>query len=484
MVCRSLTLLALMFLAACGAGGSNTAPVTAPPVAVDPSIRVSSIAALTTALSTAAPGAVIILADGAYADAPIVINRRGVRVQAATPGGVTLSGRATVRIMADSTVLSGFQFRNVNIGTDELIVVDGNFNTITECNIVGAVASKYVHFDGGYHHNELSMCNIEGKPGTMNAGPSVHISTSPTVINASRVRMCTFMNSLGAGGDFGNEPIRIGLGAEQDNVSAAVIEENYFENTGLGDSETISVKSRGNVIRHNTQNNNPLGSFVLRTGSFNSVYGNFFLRSGGVRVKEGNHQMIHNNYFEGAAPNSSLELQNQDVNPLDTIYVYHNTFFNPGPILFGGAGANPPRNVVVANNIFFKTSGTLLGDLNVNVTFVSNIFNGAAALGRPSGVSEFAIVNPLLQLTGAGIYGLAAGSPAVNAASAQYAAIISNPYVTNDPSMLFDVEGKSRPLDRVQKDIGGVELNPEPPVFRPLTRATAGPSYLRAQFAR
>ena len=149
---------------------------------------------------------------------------------AESPGGVTLPGRSSVPITGNRTTFSGFQFRNGDIGTGELIVVDSISNTITECNIVGVVASKYVHVNGGFHDNALTNFNIEGRPGTMNAGPAVHLSTSSRIVNHTTVRQCTFLNALGAGGDFGNEPIRIGLGAEQNNVSAAVIEEHDFEN--------------------------------------------------------------------------------------------------------------------------------------------------------------------------------------------------------------------------------------------------------------
>ena len=164
---------------------------------------------------------------------------------------------------------------------------------------------------------------------------------------------CTFLNFDGEGGDFGNEPIRIGLGPEQNNTSGCIVEYCYFENVGLGDSESISLKSTFNVIRYNTCNNNPKAQFVFRTGNKNSAYGNFFINSGGIRIKEGGNHMVYNNYFEGASELSSLELMNFKLNqktkvgdPLTNIFVFHNTFYNPGKIEFGGAGDNPPKNVL------------------------------------------------------------------------------------------------------------------------------------------
>lgn len=83
-------------------------------------------------------------------------------------------------------------------------------------------------------YNELTYCNLEAKPATMNAGSGIRITTSSKVVSHTKISHCTFVNFGGEGGDFGNEPIRIGVGVEQNNTSGAIVEYCYFENLGMG----------------------------------------------------------------------------------------------------------------------------------------------------------------------------------------------------------------------------------------------------------
>ena len=442
-------------------------------------INVSTISALQAAIDSAATGTIIVLADNTYSNASITIGTSGITINAATPGGVIFNGSSTCGITGSNNIFSGFQYKNGNIGTNNIMEINGNYNTIIQCNFYGYVAHNYIHFNNGSNHNQATYCNFEAKPNTMNAGPAIQISTSPTVINYTKIRYCTFMNFSGTGGDFGNEPIRIGLGVEQNNISAAVVEYCYFENTGGGDSESISVKSKGNVLRFNTQNNNPDGCFTFRSGSQNTAYSNFFINSGGIRVKEGHNHMIYNNYFQGGGSNqSSLQLENYNANPLDTIYIYHNTFYNPVAIQLGGSGAYPPTNVIFANNIFYKTSGTILSDINTNVTYLKNIFYGGASLGKTYNATEFVNINPQLTINSYSYFSLSSASPAINASNGTYPSLLDNINVNDDPYLLWDIEGQSRPTNQTQKDIGCDEYSTGAVTNHPLLSSDAGPSYL------
>ncbi|WP_301922590.1 hypothetical protein, partial [Ferruginibacter sp.] len=328
-------------------------------------------------------------------------------------------------------------------------------------------------------------CNIEAKPPIMNGNCAIQITPSPTVVSNTMIRFCTFLNFGGEGGDFGNEPIRIGLGVEQNNTSGCIVEYCYFENVGLGDSESISLKSTFNVIRYNTCNNNPRAQFVFRTGNKNSAYGNFFINSGGIRIKEGGNHMIYNNYFGGEAQFQSLQLMNFKLNkkakvgePLSNIFVFHNTFYNPGQIKLGGAGDNPPQNVQFANNIFYKNSGTVFSDPNNNIIFTNNLYFGGAILGVPSDKKEFFNIDPLLVKNSFGYYSLSAKSPAINNAGANYPDILKNAVVDNDADLQLDIEGKPRPKEKTEKDIGCDEFTTAKSVNNPLKKSEAGPSYL------
>ena len=449
-------------------------------------VKVKSVAELQSAIDAAKKGDVIELSDNSYSNiGQIKIDVSGITVKATTLGGVIFNGKSSFSISGNNNTVSGFQFKNINIGEGEVCEIRGNYNILTQCNFFNCTSKHYIHTFEGSHDNEISYCNIEAKPPIMNGNCAIQVTTSVTVVNRTKIRYCTFLNFGGEGGDFGNEPIRIGLGVEQNNNSGCIVEYCYFENVGLGDSESISLKSTFNVIRYNTCNNNPKAQFVFRTGNKNSAYGNFFINSGGIRIKEGGNHMIYNNYFEGTAEFPSLELMNFKLNqktkvgePLNNIFVYNNTFYNAGLVKLGGVGENPPKNVKIANNIFYKTAGTILADPNNNAQFINNLFYGSADLGIKFGKTEFIKVDPLLEKNNNGFYGLTVNSPAINKSDKNYPSILKNEMVENDANLMFDIEGQPRPADKTQKDIGCDEFSTEKAINHPLKKSQAGPSYL------
>jgi len=441
-------------------------------------INVSTIAELQTAINNSSSGDIIVLANGTYLNNTINIGKSNITVKAATPGGVFLNGTNDINLAGNYIVFSGFQFISGDSGDANVIEVTGNHNTLTQLNFNGYFSKKYIQLAPESQYCEISYCNIENKPATAIIGCTVQINTSPTFPGYHKIRYCSFKNFPGGGGDYGNEPIRIGLSTEGTNTSAAVVEYCYFENTGMGDSETISLKCMGNVVRYCTFNNNPEGQLVFRHGKRNTAYGNFFINSGGIRVKEGQNHMIYNNYFHGAVNQSSLELMNYDVDPLDNIFVYHNTFYKPGVIEFGGTGLNPPTNVKFVNNIIYKTSGTILSDLSNNISFFGNLYNGGASLGRTSTSVEFQNIDPQLVLNSSACYGLSSTSPAIDASYGTYTNILDNPDVDDDSGILLDFEGQSRPTDKTLKDIGCDEYTTGTIINHPLVLTDVGPSYL------
>lgn len=472
-------------------------------------INVNTVAALQAAINSSVSGDIIILKDGTYTDIPtLIINKSGITVMAATLGGVIFNGTSKCEITGNLVTFSGFQFVNGDIGTSNIIEIRGNNNTITQCNFFGVVAHNFLHFNSGYHNNTVSYTNFEAKPANPdgsplipncthatgsttcgNAGPSIQISTSATVISYTKINHCTFMNFIGNSGDFGNEPIRIGLGVEQTNTSASIVEYCYFENAGPGDAETISLKSRWNVIRFNTQRNNPLGSFSFRAGSNNTAYSNFFIKSGGIRIKEGDSHMVFNNYFQGTGTNPSIELRNDgDLAGvlINNIFIYHNTFYKTGDLLFNsGNGTTIPSNVKFVNNLIQKSASNILiaSDINSNpnVTFLNNFYQGT--LGITATANQFTSGNQNLILNSQGYYNLGATSPAIDAASGAYTPIVVNPYIDIDPNLLLDFEGQTRPIVATLKDVGCDEFTTGIATNQPLIRSEAGPTYLATNLA-
>lgn len=443
-------------------------------------INVSSLNALQTAVNNSALGDIINLANGHYTNCNLTISKSNITVQAATAGGVYLDGTSTITINGNNTTFGGFQFTaNVTANGTNTITVNGNTNTITQLNFNGYCADHFLYITGQY--NVVSYCNFQNKTAVMTAkagtGDMVQIIPNATNPGYNTIRYCSFQHLPGMGGDYGNECIRIGNSTLSTFISRTVIEYCYFEDTGLGDSETISVKSRENVLRYNTMNNNPDAMFCFRNGDNNVAYGNFFINSGGLRVKEANNIFCYNNYFEKSGLTGSMNAvtyiydTSNSTYVLDNINFLHNTFVDCGLIDFGGVGAT---NGTWANNIFKKT-GTIFTNANAGTSFKGNIYNGTLGITIPSGMTN---ADPKLTLNANSYYGLSATSPCINSAVATYPALLNIPGVD---TLLMDIQGKTRPVARTQKDVGCEEYNATgTSINHPLKLSDTGPSYLKS----
>ena len=456
-------------------------------------INVSSVAALQTKINAASTvaGDVIILANGTYLNSTLNISKSNITVMAATPGGVFLNGTNDITISADYVTFSGFQFTSGDIGTNYILKVGGSHNKITQLNFSNYYAKKYIEIQSGSQYNEISYCNIEKKPATAEIGCTIQISTS-SVIGYHKISYCSFQNYYGLGGDNGNEPIRIGLGAEYLNKSRTTVEHCYFNNTGLGDSESISIKCQENVIRFCTFTNQQNAMLVFRNGDNNVAYSNFFINAGGIRVKEANNIYCYNNYFENSgvgadaitfvyvAPLIPPTPASPRTLNLNNINFIHNTFYNCGDIDLGGNGAT---SNTWANNIFKKSSGDIFNNANSGTSWAGNIYqlgtNNTLGISIPSGMSN---INPNLALNSEGYYGLSSSSP-INNASASYPAILNITNIDDDPTLLFDISGQARPSTVTSKDVGCDEYTTGTTTNYPLTLAEVGPSYLLVPLA-
>ena len=121
-------------------------------------INVSTIAALQSAINTAASCDVIILANGTYMNNTINVGRSNIVVQAATPGGVYLNGTNAITISGNYDTFSGFQFICGTI-TGSVITLSGNYNTLTQLNFNGYNAGHMVYISGS--QNVLSNSNFQ-----------------------------------------------------------------------------------------------------------------------------------------------------------------------------------------------------------------------------------------------------------------------------------------------------------------------------------
>jgi len=439
-------------------------------------IHVSSVAALQAAINSASAGDVIVLDNGTYLNNTLSIVTSNITVKAATPGGVYLNGTNAITISGSHVTFIGFQFTSGSID-GIAIVVSGDYDVLTQLNFKGYSAQKYINLQGQY--DEVSFCNFENKPTTAPQGNLIHIAPNGVVPNYATIRYCSFQNMPGAGGDNGNECIRIANGAQSAYACRTVVEYCYFENTGLGDSEAISVKSRENVLRYNTFRNNQNAMMVFRNGDDNIGYGNFFINSGGIRVKEANNVYCYNNYFENSGVGGSMNAVTyvyytaSTTNVLKNINFIHNTFVDCGMIdLDKGA-----TNNTWANNIFKKSTGNIFTASSASgISWAGNIYAGTLGLSIPSGITN---ADPKLAKNSDGYYGLSSSSPAIDASSASYPPILDIANVDDDPTMLLDISGRLRSSTATLKDAGCSEYSAAGAVKnRPLKLSDVGPSYL------
>ncbi len=438
-------------------------------------VNVSSVTQLQTAIDNSSSGDIIVLANGTYLNNTLTINKSNITIKPQTMGGVSLNGTNSITLNGNNITFTGFQITSGDIGGGNIISVNGNRNVISHLNIKNYYAKKYIDINAGSQYNEISYCNLENKPADAVIGCTIQINTSPTVPGYHKIRYCSFQNFPGLGGDFGNEPIRLGLGAESTNNSRTTVEYCYFNDVGMGDSESISVKCCENVIRYCTFTNNPAGMLVFRNGNRNVAYGNFFINgSGGIRAKEANDIYCYNNYFESAGVSGVMDAVTlvYVIPNLNNINFIHNTFVNCGNIDLGGTGAT---SNTWANNIFKKSSGSIFTNANGGTTWAGNINQGSLGISISTGMIS---TNPQLTLNADGFYGLSSSSPAINASSTNYPTILDITNIDDDPSILLDINKDARPSDKASKDVGCDEYSTATSTNHPLSLSEVGPSYL------
>ena len=437
-------------------------------------IKVNSFAAVQNATNTAKSGDTIVVANGTYLNNTLTITKSNLTIMPTTNGAVFLNGTDAITLAGNYLTFRGFQFISGTI-TGNAITITGSNNTLTQLNFNGYNAGHMLMIKG--QNNVVSYSNFQNKPAINmikqgGTGDMVQIIPDSTKPGYNIIRYCTFLHMPGMGGDYGNECIRIGDGIYSLLISRTIVEYCYFEDTGLGDSEAISVKSRENVLRHNTMRNNPDAMFAFRNGDNNVAYGNFFFKSGGIRIKQANNIYCYNNYFQNTTPPIYL-MYFDSVSGNNNNFI-HNTFYRGEPIIID-TGINKKKNNTWANNIFYSDSATILSGTKTGQTFIGNIYQGKIGFTIASGMTK---VNPLLSLNADGYYGITAGSPAINAATAGYPAIIDVANVDDDPNLLFDIQGKPRPAAVTLKDIGCTEDTTATITYKPLQLCDAGPAYL------
>jgi hypothetical protein len=426
-----------------------------------------------TAQNQANAGDTIVWAQGTYADTRMDIDKDGIIVTAEPYGTALFTGASRVVINGDEITFSGFQYIGGSIGSLDVIKVYGSDVLITHVNIQNYTSYKYLRVYEESRRTTISYCNFENRLNLDDQNIlSILVDDEP---GYHKIQYCSFKNFDGIGNDQGIEPIRIGVSSQGDLDSRTLVEYCYFTKCN-GDGEIISHKSRQNVYRYNTFENNPVAELVLRHGDEGIVYGNFFLNNmGGIRVREGSDHFIYNNYFEGL-DRRAIFLQNDPSDPLSDIHIYHNTIIDSEEIILGRSGNNPPTNVVIANNVFTNPKGQLFDQETGDETWIGNLSFGALGIDIPlTGLSD---TDPQLNENSLGYFQPEFNSPLIAAAGDGYPAVPLFPGMDYDNEILLDLMKESRPILIADRAIGSSEFSSTIDVQPHVNETNTGPSYL------
>jgi len=443
--------------------------INSPAVATD---VFTSLAELQSAIDSGKAGAIYTLANGVYKDGSLSIRTSGISIKAQTAGGVIFTGTNSISLKADHCTLQGIRFID-GAYPGIVIRVYGSNNLLQDLAFKNYSSKKYINIEAGATDNEISYCSFEAKPVNAPSGNLVGVIPDPNVVGYNRIRFCSFKNNPGRGGDNGNEPIRLGEGALSQNISRTVIEYCYWENTGAGDSENISIKCRENIVRYCTFSNNQDGALVFRNGDRNMAYGNSFINAGGIRIKEANEIFCFDNYFENSGVNGRANAVTFEYlgNNLRNITMVFNTFVNCGDIVLGGEG---PSANVWANNLFVKGSGAIFQQPNSGTTWLGNQYQGTLGIPVTKGLKS---IDPKLARTSDGYLRPTLRSPM------RSSAISGSPIPTAYEGLIpqepfkLDLMGRLRPLKVSQWDIGAISYVSKPLPQPPLTGLTSGARY-------
>lgn len=265
---------------------------------------------LSGALQAAQPGDVLILKNGMWTDAKLVVSQGGqagqpVEIRAESPGGVTLSGASFLEINAPYVTIDGLLFHGGATTRASVIQFKSHHGVVRHTAIIDynppafETECYWVFFAGD--HNLVDRCYFKGKNNLHPLiGNAIEASRHNTVSRSYFKRIPYRANANG------REIIRVwgsGKLEERDDDGAYfTIEGNLFDHADGEGTETISLKSNHNVVRNNTVIATR-GGINIRRGNFNTVQNNIVIGQGvdgahGLRMS-GRGNLVQGNFISG-----------------------------------------------------------------------------------------------------------------------------------------------------------------------------------------
>ncbi|WP_020533256.1 polysaccharide lyase 6 family protein [Flexithrix dorotheae] len=266
-------------------------------------ILVTNLEELKKVVEIASPGTDIFLADGVFEGDNLELSAKGtegklIRILAKNPGKVTF--KSGLKLKSDYFSLEGIQFEGRGS-----VEIEGEDCRLTQCHFSDSKANKWVRVLPGSKKIEIDHNTFENKTGNTTTKKGCQM-VQVIVLNQNEqhhIHHNLFKDIPKGMESNGYETLQLITKGNPFDPPAgdcnSIIEKNLFIRCN-GESEIISVKSNGNIIRNNTFRESK-GALVLRHGDNNQVTENYFFGegengSGGVRF-QGSGQVVAHNYF-------------------------------------------------------------------------------------------------------------------------------------------------------------------------------------------
>lgn len=432
-------------------------------------VTVASVKELQKAIDKARPGTVIIVKNGTYTTGEdIKISSFGSRedpilIRAETIGGVTITGKGGFNLVSPAAyvVIKGFRFTHA--ASHARSAAGTRFCRWTQNIFETPGKGEYLTIAGNDHEIDYNTFQNKNSMGRILAIRGA----GSQIAERLHIHHNYFYNFPDQGGANGAETLQFGLSGFSLSTSNSIVEYNLFEKCA-GETELISVKASGVLLRYNTIRDCP-AQFTLRHGNRCEVYGNYFFNTPGLRIYGDDHA-VFSNYFENCKPAITIGNGDGEVadgaqltahDRPDRILIAFNTLVNnQGNIVLqarkNGLGATA---ITVADNIVQggPAAVSVLGPLKEPV-WKNNLFFEVKEAGDIP-VSGYQLKDPVLVKGAGGIYRLAKGSPAIGNGD------------TGFPVVTVDMEGRPRSGKR---DIGADQYTTEKTVVHALTADAAG----------
>jgi poly(beta-D-mannuronate) lyase len=371
------------------------------------SIKVSCVDQFNEKIRILMPGDSIILANGVWKDVQLEfkgIGEKGkyIYLVAETPGKVTIEGKSFLKFSGNWLFISGLVYKN-GFTPGKTVIEFRTSAKVYACNSVlsHCVIDKFNqksistpdHWVSVWgKNNKIENCYFGGKT---NEGTTLVIwPDDSNSVNNNHLVTRNYFGHRPPLGKNGGESIRIGTSEVCNNISASIVEGNYFERCN-GEGEIISNKSGGNNFFNNTFFECE-GTLTLRHGNNAIVAGNWFIGNGkkltgGVRVINEGHR-IYNNFFyklTGDEFRSAISIMNgiPDSPPsgyasVKNVIIANNTFFDCNDTWSLGTGSSEnnctvrPESTLMINNLVYcpdQNELIIKYDKTDGITFENNI---------------------------------------------------------------------------------------------------------------